>query len=538
MTSPSCSRSREFFDLDKADYGLAPVRVETWEGFIFVNLDATDTTPLRDYLGELGRGLEGYPFGEMTQVLQVPRRGREQLEAVHRRLHRVLPRTGAAREAGGVGRVAEARRAIGYEALAYEIDGPHGMVSSWGGMSPPKDLTMVKPIERVLHSGLFGPWETPIEIDLPPAVNPARSPAWGIDSFLFFPNFMMLVWEPNWYLTYHYWPTSYNTHIFEGTLYFVPPKNARERLQQELAAVTFKEYSLQDGNTLEATQSMLESRAVHAVPAGRPGDPAAPAAPHRARVRADYQRQQGAPEPVAPGPERGARMATLPAEFADLEPFADWCLEFERERYAKRLASTMAEMQAFYDAAFPRLEAAMEHLDQYQLDALPEDAQAPAVALLLAGERVVPGRGVAPAARARQRRGAAWTSSSNRPSDAPRRWKSRSTCEPRVRCAGRCSATPTSTGSPPMPDPVAAEFQDYLTSMAWGVWTRDGAAHHARSQPAGDGHDRGARPDGGVPRSTRAAPPRTGVTDDEVDELLFQIAAYCGAPAGVVGAAR
>ena len=29
---------------------------------------------------------------------------------------------------------------------------------------------------------------------------------------------MMLVWKPNWYLTYHYWPTSYNTHIFEGTL--------------------------------------------------------------------------------------------------------------------------------------------------------------------------------------------------------------------------------------------------------------------------------------------------------------------------------
>src|SRR6476660_1825828 len=25
------------------------------------------------------------------------------------------------------------------------------------------------------------------------------------------------------------------------------------------------------------------------------------------------------------------------------------------------------------------------------------------------------------------------------------------------------------------PDPVAAEFQDYLTSMAWGVWTREGA---------------------------------------------------------------
>ena len=31
-------------------------------------------------------------------------------------------------------------------------------------------------------------------------------------------------------------------------------------------------------------------------------------------------------------------------------------LETEAERYAKRLASTMDELQAFYDAAFPRLE--------------------------------------------------------------------------------------------------------------------------------------------------------------------------------------
>jgi len=68
-------------------------------------------------------------------------------------------------------------------------------------------------------------------------------------------------------------------------------------------------------------------------------------------------------------------MSTLPAEFADLEPFSDWCLESERERYAKRLSSTMPELQAFYDAAFPRLEAALEYFDQYQLDALPEDAK-------------------------------------------------------------------------------------------------------------------------------------------------------------------
>ena len=68
-------------------------------------------------------------------------------------------------------------------------------------------------------------------------------------------------------------------------------------------------------------------------------------------------------------------MSTLPAEFADLEPFAEWCLESERERYAKRLSSTMQELQAFYDAAFPRLEAALEYFDQLPFDALPEDAK-------------------------------------------------------------------------------------------------------------------------------------------------------------------
>ena len=65
----------------------------------------------------------------------------------------------------------------------------------------------------------------------------------------------------------------------------------------------------------------------------------------------------------------------LPAEFSDLEPFAaEWCLASEPERYAKRLASTMDEIQAFYDAIFPRAEAAIAYLERFPLQDLPEDA--------------------------------------------------------------------------------------------------------------------------------------------------------------------
>jgi hypothetical protein len=66
--------------------------------------------------------------------------------------------------------------------------------------------------------------------------------------------------------------------------------------------------------------------------------------------------------------------STLPPQFADLEPFADWALPTERERYAKRLASTMDELQAFYDAALPRLDDAATYLEQFPLDDVPEDA--------------------------------------------------------------------------------------------------------------------------------------------------------------------
>jgi len=67
--------------------------------------------------------------------------------------------------------------------------------------------------------------------------------------------------------------------------------------------------------------------------------------------------------------------ALLPEQFADLEPYAAvWCLPTEGERYDRRLASTMDELQAFYDAFFPRIEEALTYCDQFPLDEMPDDA--------------------------------------------------------------------------------------------------------------------------------------------------------------------
>jgi hypothetical protein len=68
-------------------------------------------------------------------------------------------------------------------------------------------------------------------------------------------------------------------------------------------------------------------------------------------------------------------MSVLPTDFGELERFADWAIPTERARYAKRLSSTMDELQAFYDAAIPRLEAATSYLEQFDMAAMPDEAK-------------------------------------------------------------------------------------------------------------------------------------------------------------------
>jgi hypothetical protein len=63
----------------------------------------------------------------------------------------------------------------------------------------------------------------------------------------------------------------------------------------------------------------------------------------------------------------------LPDGFSDLEAFAPtWCLATEAERFARRGASTMDDLQPFYEAAMARLDDARSYLDTKDIDDLDE----------------------------------------------------------------------------------------------------------------------------------------------------------------------
>ncbi|MQY21729.1 aromatic ring-hydroxylating oxygenase subunit alpha [Nocardia macrotermitis] len=243
----------EFFDLDAKDSGLVRVHCGVWNGFIFVNLAEEPPQTLREFLGPMVTALDDYPFDRMTEWYEFTADNRSNwklfADAFQEYYH--VPGLHPQQIPNAV------RTGKGFECAHFQLDGPHRMVSTGGARRWTLPPEFMYPIERITRSGLVGPWESPELGDMPTGLNPGRVEPWGIDNFQIFPNIEILVYR-GWYLLYRYWPTSYNTHRFEGMLCYQPARTVRERVEHEVSSVVFKEFALQDAGMLTGTQTALE----------------------------------------------------------------------------------------------------------------------------------------------------------------------------------------------------------------------------------------------------------------------------------------
>ena len=82
-----------------------------------------------------------------------------------------------------------------------------------------------------------------------------------MDMWHIYPNFVIINWARNHVITYTYWPDGPDKHTFIFDFHFVPPKNATERLTQEMIVAVSKDFALQDANVLEATHRRMKSEA-------------------------------------------------------------------------------------------------------------------------------------------------------------------------------------------------------------------------------------------------------------------------------------
>ena len=254
------NKEKWFFDIDKCQYGLVPVACDTWESFIFVNLHPEPAETLREHLGPFADGLAGYPFDRMTQTFTfaVDTRANwkifldSMVEQYHgNTLHyKLVDQTATAPLRGATG-------------SCFEV---YGRNSIWSVAVPAgvmdDDVRRIRPMERLFRSNLWGPIDGP-DIGLqeqPEYLNITRHPQWTNDMFHVYPNMDMLIWARDWIMVYSTWPLAHDRCLFEARMYFQPPRNASDRLAQELTAVEFKEFLLQDANLLECAQAMLQTR--------------------------------------------------------------------------------------------------------------------------------------------------------------------------------------------------------------------------------------------------------------------------------------
>ena len=203
------TRKDLLLDFDADSCRVPAIQCEVWEGFIFINLDPHNTESVRDYLGELAHGIEGYPFEGPHQVYKF----KAELQCNWKIFVDGFAESyhGPYLHASSFGSVtAEARDAFDKpnpftDALAYQLKGPHRMYSFSG--EPSQKTPYSKPIECVMEASAAGPWNKRADRGpMPPGLNPMRSEKYGFDSYQFFPNFV-LIFGASGFTVHTHWPT-------------------------------------------------------------------------------------------------------------------------------------------------------------------------------------------------------------------------------------------------------------------------------------------------------------------------------------------
>jgi Rieske 2Fe-2S family protein len=244
----------QFHDLKKETLGLTPVALDTWEGFIFVNLDPQPQQSLAEFLGEFGKRLAGWPFGRKTSCyswrIEVKSNWKVAMGAFQESYHVpfVHRRTVPDSAAGPQNRFA---RPVGI--VLYPL---HQVLSIYANRH-----TRLNAVDEVVARHGPGYRKREVTGGPLPGVNPIGSKEWGFDLDTIFPNFIMILWGNGMYITYNFWPLAVDRFLYEVRLYNDKPQKAGEKFAHEYNRVVLRTALGEDLATLEQIQPMLESGA-------------------------------------------------------------------------------------------------------------------------------------------------------------------------------------------------------------------------------------------------------------------------------------
>jgi len=249
----------QFFNFDKSEYGLTPVATEVWEGFIFINFDHQPAETLRDFIGEPFDQFSGYPFATMRPTVKysatVDVNWKIFMEIFQECYHVAYIHRRSVAEIG-TGK----DNPFGH-LLSVRLYGRHRSASVYYNpehQPTAAELLAFKYGPTILQGTAAG--------DGPPqGINPERSPKWGFDINVFFPNFILDLANGS-YWTQTFWPIAVGRTLWEVSLYMEPATNPGERIGQEFSKVLMRDAFREDLSRLESIQANMASGALTQTP--------------------------------------------------------------------------------------------------------------------------------------------------------------------------------------------------------------------------------------------------------------------------------
>ncbi|MFW2828722.1 aromatic ring-hydroxylating oxygenase subunit alpha [Sphingomonas sp. ID0503] len=259
---------RNFFGLDKKTCGLKSIATETWEGWIFINLQREPEVSLAEFLGDFGEQYRGIPYQNANKsilyVSHLNANWKVIADAFAETYHipAIHPETIGSTFASKENPYARPISAQGW--------GPHRSVSTYGNpeYAPPERAR----VERLAYSSiatgnvLSAAGLDDMDVFLKhPAINPTKSQHWAVDVTWLFPHFQLDV-SPGGFWTHHFWPVTYNSTRWEARFHMPDAQDVWQRLQQEHYIARLGEILLEDVGNTERTQQGLESGAHDTMP--------------------------------------------------------------------------------------------------------------------------------------------------------------------------------------------------------------------------------------------------------------------------------
>jgi phenylpropionate dioxygenase-like ring-hydroxylating dioxygenase large terminal subunit len=247
-----------FIGLEKKKCGLREIALETWDGWVFINLSTSPEVSLGEFLGGFKAFYSGVNYINLDNPVAFETRLKCNWKVVSDAfaesyhipsIHKNTLKASFSNEENPFGRLLDAR-----------FFGPHRMVSMFGNADGDP-----RAAERPMAALAFGQefmqaeqTDDTARFLNHPAINPTKTAKWSMDSATVFPNFNLNAGYGGQF-THEFWPLSVHETRHRLTAYFPRVSTIRERFQFEYRAALLVDIIFEDLGNVERTQRGIDS---------------------------------------------------------------------------------------------------------------------------------------------------------------------------------------------------------------------------------------------------------------------------------------